>query len=85
MGMPLMGMIMLGNLIRESGIISRLTKASENEIANVVTLLLGLAIGATMEGAAYLKPQTLLVFGLGFIAIFLDTVTGVLFGKLMCL
>ena len=84
MGTPLMGMIMLGNLMRESGVVTRLTKASENEIANVVTLLLGLAIGATMEGAAFLKPQTLLVLGLGFIAICLDTVTGVLFGKLMC-
>ena len=84
MGTPLMGMIMLGNLMRESGVVTRLTKASENEIANVVTLLLGLAIGATMEGAAFLKPQTLLVLGLGFIAICLDTVAGVLFGKLMC-
>jgi oxaloacetate decarboxylase beta subunit len=84
MGTPLMGMIMLGNLMRESGVVTRLTKASENEIANIVTLLLGLAIGATMEGAAFLKPQTLLVLGLGFIAICLDTVTGILFGKLMC-
>jgi len=84
MGTPLMGMIMLGNLMRESGAVSRLTKASENEIANVVTLLLGLSIGATMEGAAFLKPQTLLILGLGFIAICLDTVAGVLFGKLMC-
>jgi oxaloacetate decarboxylase beta subunit len=84
MGTPLMGMIMLGNLMRESGAVSRLTKASENEIANVVTLLLGLSIGATMEGAAFLKPQTLLILGLGFIAICFDTVTGVLFGKLMC-
>ncbi len=85
MGTPLMGMIMLGNLMRESGAVSRLTKASENEIANVVTLLLGLSIGATMEGAAFLKPQTLLILSLGFIAICLDTVAGVLFGKLMCL
>jgi len=84
MGTPLMGMIMLGNLMRECGVVSRLTKASENEIANVVTLLLGLAIGATMEGDKFLKAQTLLVLGLGFIAICLDTVAGVLFGKLMC-
>jgi len=84
LGTPLMGMIMLGNLMRESGVVSRLTKTSENEIANVVTLLLGLSIGATMEGAAFLKPQTLLILGLGFIAICLDTATGVLFGKLMC-
>jgi oxaloacetate decarboxylase beta subunit len=85
MGTPLMGMIMLGNLMRESGVVSRLTKASENEIANVVTLLLGLSIGATMEGAAFLKTQTLLILGLGFIAICLDTAAGILFGKLMCL
>lgn len=83
-GTPLMGMIMLGNLMKESGVVSRLTKASENEIANVVTLLLGLCIGATMEGSVFLKAQTLLVLALGFIAIILDTVTGVLFGKLMC-
>jgi oxaloacetate decarboxylase beta subunit len=85
MGAPLMGMLMLGNLMKESGAVSRLTKASENELANVVTLLLGLSIGATMEGAAFLKPQTLLILGLGFLAICLDTVAGLLFGKLMCL
>jgi carboxybiotin decarboxylase len=84
MGTPLMGMLMLGNLMKESGVVSRLTKTSENEIANIVTLLLGLAIGATMEGTAFLKPQTILILGLGFLAICLDTVTGVLFGKLMC-
>lgn len=85
MGTPLMGMIMLGNLMKESGVVSRLTRASENEITNVVTLLLGLCIGATMEGSAFLKTQTLLVLGLGFLAICFDTVTGVLFGKFMCL
>jgi oxaloacetate decarboxylase beta subunit len=84
MGTPLMGMLMLGNLMKESGVVSRLTRASENEIANTVTLLLGLSIGATMEGAAFLKPQTLLILGLGFLAICLDTAAGVLFGKLMC-
>jgi carboxybiotin decarboxylase len=83
-GLPLMGMIMLGNFIKESGVVGRLTSASENEIANVVTLFLGLAIGGTMEGHAFLKMQTLAIFGLGFLAICLDTVTGVLFGKLMC-
>jgi oxaloacetate decarboxylase beta subunit len=84
MGTPLMGMIMLGNLFKESGVVSRLLKASENEIANIVTLFLGLAIGGTMEGAKFLNPQTLLVLALGLTAICLDTVTGVLFGKLMC-
>jgi len=84
MGTPLMGMLMLGNLMKESGVVARLTKASENEIANIVTLLLGLAIGATMDGAAFLRGQTLLILGLGLLAISLDTVMGVLFGKLMC-
>jgi carboxybiotin decarboxylase len=83
-GLPLMGMIMLGNFLKESGVVARLTSASENEIANVVTLFLGLAIGGTMEGHAFLKAQTLAIFGLGFVAICLDTVTGVMFGKLMC-
>ncbi len=84
-GLPLLGTIMLGNFMRESGVVARLTKASENEIANIVTLFLGLAIGATMEGHAFLKPTTLAIFGLGFVAICLDTVAGVLFGKLVCL
>lgn len=83
-GLPLLGTIMLGNLMRESGVVSRLTKASENEIANVVTLFLGLSIGATMVGSAFLSPKTLIILGLGFLAICLDTVCGVLFGKLMC-
>jgi sodium ion-translocating decarboxylase beta subunit len=83
-GLPLLGTIMLGNFMRESGVVARLTKASENEIANTVTLFLGLAIGGTMEGHAFLKPTTLAIFGLGFIAISLDTVAGVLFGKLVC-
>ena len=83
-GLPLLGTIMLGNFMRESGVVARLTKASENEIANIVTLFLGLAIGGTMEGHAFLKPTTLAIFGLGFLAISLDTVAGVLFGKLVC-
>jgi len=83
-GLPLLGTIMLGNFMRESGVVARLTKASENEIANVVTLFLGLAIGGTMEGHAFLKPTTLAIFGMGFLAISLDVVAGVLFGKLVC-
>jgi len=69
--------------MRESGVVARLTKASENEIANVVTLFLGLAIGATMSGPAFIKTETLIVLGLGFLAICLDTVCGVLFAKFM--
>lgn len=83
-GAPLMGTLMLGNLMRESGVMDRLAKASANEIANIVTLLLGLSIGATMQAAQFLNVQTLAIFALGFIAIALDTVMGVLFGKLMC-
>lgn len=82
-GLPLLGTIMLGNLMRESGVVSRLTKASENEIANVVTLFLGISIGATMAGGAFLKPQTLIILCLGLVAICLDTVCGVLLGKLL--
>ncbi len=84
-GAPLMGMIMLGNLMRESGAVARLVGAAENEIPNVVTLLLGLCIGATMQADQFLRTTTLLVLGLGMLAIILDTVMGLLFGKLMCL
>lgn len=84
-GTPLIGTVMLGNLMRESGVVERLKHASENEITNIVTLLLGLCIGATMEADKFLRAQTLMVLALGLIAIGLDTVMGILFGKLMCL
>ncbi len=83
-GTPLIGMLMLGNLLRESGVVERLRHTSENEITNIVTLLLGLSIGATMAAEQFLQLQTIKVLILGFIAIALDTVMGVLFGKLMC-
>ena len=83
MGAPLMGMLMLGNLLKESGVVGRLVDVSQNTIANTVTLLLGLCIGASMLGGDFLRWQTILVFLLGFLAISLDTVTGVLLGKLM--
>jgi carboxybiotin decarboxylase len=83
-GAPLIGTVMLGNLMKESGVVDRLKSASENEIANIVTLLLGLCIGATMEADKFLRGQTLLILALGFIAISLDTAVGILFGKLMC-
>ena len=85
LGTPLIGMVMLGNLMKESGAVERLKHASENEITNIVTLLLGLSIGATMQADKFLRVETLLVLGLGLIAIGLDTAVGVLFGKLMCL
>lgn len=84
-GTPLLGTLMLGNLLRECGVVERLRNASQNEIANIVTLLLGICIGATMQAEQFLKPQTLMVFGLGFVAIVLDTTVGLLFGKLFYL
>ena len=84
-GTPLIGTVMLGNLLRESGVVERLKSAAENEITNSVTLLLGLSIGATMEAEKFLRGETLLVLALGLVAIGLDTAMGVLFGKLMCL
>jgi carboxybiotin decarboxylase len=81
-GLPLMGSIMLGNFLKMSGVVSRLTKASENEIANISTLFLGLAIGGTMEGHQFLKSQTMMVFALGLMAIVVDTVGGLALGKI---
>ncbi len=81
-GLPLMGSIMLGNFLKMSGVVTRLTKASENEIANVSTLFLGLAIGGTMDGHEFLKSQTLQVFALGLMAIIVDTVGGLALGKI---
>lgn len=80
-GLPLMGMIMLGNFMKVTGVVERLTRSSENEIANISTLFLGLAIGGTMNGHEFLKFQTLLVFALGLFAIVIDTAGGVLLGK----
>jgi sodium ion-translocating decarboxylase beta subunit len=80
---PLIGMLMLGNLMKESGVVERLTKASSQEIANVVTLFLGLAIGSTMVGADFLKTSTLAILVLGIFAFALDAVAGVMFAKLL--
>ena len=78
---PLIGMLMLGNLMKESGVVERLTKASSNEIANTVTLLLGLAIGSTMLGTDFLKTSTLFILVLGLLAFVVDCAAGVLFAK----
>jgi len=83
MGAPLMGMLMLGNFMKESGVLERLVNVSESTLTNIVTLFLGLCIGASMLGGNFLRWQTILVFVLGLLAIVLDTVTGVLLGKLM--
>jgi oxaloacetate decarboxylase beta subunit len=80
---PLIGMLMLGNLMKESGAVERLTKASAGEIANAVTLFLGLAIGSTMVGSEFLKTSTLAILILGIIAFAVDAAAGVLFAKLL--
>jgi oxaloacetate decarboxylase beta subunit len=81
MAIPLVGMLMLGNLMRESGVVERLTGASSKEIANTVTLFLGLAVGSTMRADAFLQPSTLQILALGVFAFALDTVAGLLFAK----
>jgi oxaloacetate decarboxylase beta subunit len=80
---PLITSLMLGNLLRESLVVDRLSKAAQNEIINIATLFLGLAIGATMKADSFLQLETLMILGLGLIAFILDTVAGLLFGKLM--
>ncbi|MDI3518163.1 MAG: carboxybiotin decarboxylase [Caldanaerobacter sp.] len=80
---PLVGSLMFGNLIRESGVVERLSKAAQNELANLVTLLLGITIGSTMTADKFLTPTTLLIFGMGLIAFIFDTAGGVLFAKFL--
>jgi sodium ion-translocating decarboxylase beta subunit len=80
---PLISTLMYGNLIRESGVVERLSKSAQNELTNLVTLFLGLVIGSTMEGQAFIKVQTLAILALGLLAFCMDTVGGVLFGKIM--
>jgi oxaloacetate decarboxylase beta subunit len=80
---PLIATLMLGNLLKESGVVDRLSKAAQNEIINIATLFLGLAIGSTMTAAAFLRWETLGILVLGALAFVLDTVAGLMFGKLM--
>jgi oxaloacetate decarboxylase beta subunit len=80
---PLIATLMLGNLLRESGVVERLNKAAGNEIINVATLFLGLAIGTTMTAQSFLKSQTIMILALGLLAFVLDTAAGLLFGKLL--
>lgn len=87
---PLIATLMLGNLLKESGVVDRLSKAAQNEIINIATLFLGLAIGATMTAEHFLydpqtgfQYQTLLILVLGLLAFVIDTVAGLGFGKLL--
>ena len=79
----LIGMLMFGNFLRECGVTERLSKASQNEIINVVTIFLGTSVGITMTGERFLQVETLKILGLGVVAFGIATASGVLMAKLM--
>ena len=79
----LVGMLMLGNLLKESGVCDRLSKTAQNELMNIVTIMLGVSVGATTSAQSFLNPKTVLIIVLGLIAFSVGTAGGVLFGKLM--
>jgi len=80
---PLISMFMLGNLFKESGVVERLTRASENEIMNATTVFLGIAVGATMTAQTFLQPRVLFIFFMGLFAFAASTATGILLAKVM--
>lgn len=80
----LVGMLMLGNLFKVTGVVDRLTKTAQNELTNIVTILLGVSVGATAGANDFLNIDTLMIVGLGLVAFSIATLCGVLFGKLMC-
>lgn len=80
---PLIAMFMLGNLFMESGVVQRLTDVSRNELMNIVTILLGLAVGSTMSAEVFLKTQTIYVFILGVVAFALAAAGGIVIAKIM--
>ena len=80
-GVPLVGALMFGNLIRECGVLERLSKSAQNELANLTTILLGITIGSTMKGATFLQWDTVLILVIGFLAFVFDTAGGVFFAK----
>lgn len=81
---PLIGMLMLGNVIKESGVVPKLLETASNALLYIVTILLGLCVGATASAESFLNIQTLQIFGLGIVAFGCATIAGVLIGKLMC-
>lgn len=79
----LVGFLMFGNLIRECGVLGRLSETAQNDLANLVTLLLGITISFSMRAEQFVTPQTLMIMGLGLFAFVFDTVGGVLFAKFL--
>jgi len=82
---PLVGMLMLGNLFRESGVVERLSQTAQNQFIDIVTILLMLGVGASMPGDTVVQPRTLMILGLGLFAFACGTAGGVLLGKIMSL
>lgn len=80
---PLVGMLMLGNLFKESGVVERIAKTAQNELMNIITIFLGTTVGATASGQTFLTFDTLKIIALGLIAFCMGTAFGVLFGKIM--
>jgi oxaloacetate decarboxylase beta subunit len=80
---PLVGMLMLGNLFRESGVVDRLFKTAQNELINILTIFLGVTVGATASADRFLIPETIKIIALGLVAFAFGTIMGVLIGKLM--
>jgi carboxybiotin decarboxylase len=81
--LPLIASLMLGNLLKVSGVVDRLSKSAQNEIINIATLFLGVTIGSTMDAQSFLNWDTVLILVLGLLAFILDTVAGLAFGKIM--
>lgn len=81
---PLLGMLMLGNLFKESGVVDRLSETAQNALCNIVTIMIGLSVGATASGEAFIQVQTIAIVILGLLAFAFSTVGGLLLGKLLC-
>ena len=80
----LIGMLMFGNLMRESGVVDRISKTAQNELMNIITIFLGLSVGSTATGKVFLSPKTIGIIFLGLFAFMMGTASGILFGKIMC-
>ncbi len=80
---PLIGCLMLGNLMKESGVVERITKAAQNELMNIITIFLGISVGATATAEAFLDIKTLMILGMGIVAFGFGTAGGVLLAKFM--
>ena len=81
---PLVGFLMLGNLLNVSGVADRLSKTAQNELINIITIFLGISVGATANAANFLRLETLFIIGLGLLAFVISTCGGLLVGKIMC-